>query len=68
MVYCLVSNQNRYDFIIQGAGASGLWLAHALNEMELLKNKRLLIVEGDLNKVFKIGPLHFIRIDIQSAQ
>ena len=50
MVYCLVSNQNRYDFIIQGAGASGLWLAHALNEMELLKNKRLLIVEGDLNK------------------
>lgn len=45
-----MSNQNRYDFIIQGAGASGLWLAHALNEIELLKNKRLLIVEGDLNK------------------
>jgi glycine/D-amino acid oxidase-like deaminating enzyme len=37
--------QNHYRYIIQGAGASGLWLAHSLNEAGLLAFDQLLIVE-----------------------
>jgi len=43
--------QNHYRYIIQGAGASGLWLAHSLNEAGLLAFDQLLIVEGEANKV-----------------
>jgi lycopene beta-cyclase len=51
VVNSMLTNQNQYDFIIQGAGASGLWLAYWLNEMDVLRHQRLLIVEGDPNKV-----------------
>ncbi|NBV36847.1 MAG: hypothetical protein EBR94_06200 [Bacteroidetes bacterium] len=40
----------RYDYIIQGAGASGLWLAYWMIKEGLLEEKRLLIVEFDPNK------------------
>lgn len=43
--------QNHFRYIIQGAGASGLWLAHSLNEAGLLEVDQLLIIEGDTNKV-----------------
>ena len=39
-----------YDFTIVGAGASGLWLAHALIEHGLLQDKTLCIIEPDRNK------------------
>lgn len=43
--------QNHFRYIIQGAGASGLWLAHSLSEAGLLEVDQLLIIEGDANKV-----------------
>lgn len=39
-----------FDFTIVGAGASGLWLALALFEEGLLKNRTLCIVESDSSK------------------
>ncbi len=39
-----------YRFTIIGAGASGLWLAHALLEHGLLENQTLCIVEADRKK------------------
>lgn len=43
--------RSSYQYIIQGAGASGLWLAYWLDQFGLLQNHHLLIAEGDLNKV-----------------
>ena len=39
--------KKRYNYIIQGAGASGLWLAYWLHKEGLLDDKTLLIVECD---------------------
>ncbi|MEK0439458.1 MAG: hypothetical protein RLZZ504_374 [Bacteroidota bacterium] len=39
-----------YSYIIQGAGASGLWLAYWMDREGLLANKTLLIIEGVTNK------------------
>jgi lycopene beta-cyclase len=39
-----------YNYTIVGAGASGLWLAHAMMDKGLLNNKTLCIVENDDNK------------------
>jgi lycopene beta-cyclase len=39
-----------YNFTIVGAGASGLWLAHALFEQGLLESNTLCIVESDAHK------------------
>lgn len=38
--------QKQYDYIIQGAGASGLWLAYWMQELGLLKSHHLLVIEG----------------------
>lgn len=38
--------KNHYTYIIQGAGASGLWLAYWLDDLGLLETDTLLIVEG----------------------
>lgn len=40
-----------FDYIIQGAGASGLWLAYGLMQEGLLNTGSLLIVESNQNKV-----------------
>jgi len=42
--------EKRYNYIIQGAGASGLWLAYWLQKEGLLTDKSLLIVECDAFK------------------
>ena len=39
-----------YNYIIQGAGASGLWLAYWMHKEGLLDDKTLLIVECDKSK------------------
>ena len=44
------SLEKRYNYIIQGAGASGLWLAYWLQKEGLLTDKSLLIVECDAIK------------------
>ncbi|MBM3437893.1 MAG: hypothetical protein FJX91_02050 [Bacteroidetes bacterium] len=43
--------QEKYAYIIQGAGASGLWLAYWMDQQGLLESKQLLIIEGDSNKL-----------------
>ncbi len=55
VVISMLTNQNQYDFIIQGAGASGLWLAYWLNEMDVLRHQRLLIVEGDTKIGYEVS-------------
>jgi lycopene beta-cyclase len=46
VVYFLNPLENQYTYIIQGAGASGLWLAYWLDQLGLLETDTLLIVEG----------------------
>ena len=45
-----MSLEKKYNYIIQGAGASGLWLAYWLHKEGLLDDKTLLIVECDKSK------------------
>jgi lycopene beta-cyclase len=45
-----VNDYSFYNFTIVGAGASGLWLAHALLENGLLENNSICIVESDQAK------------------
>lgn len=45
-----MQKQNSYNYTIVGAGASGLWLAHALLRHGLLESKTLCIVESDADK------------------
>lgn len=45
-----ISKENYFTFTIVGAGASGLWLALALQEEGLLDNNTLCILEPDTNK------------------
>lgn len=49
-VYLWTAVQENYAYIIQGAGASGLWLAYWMDQYGLLETQQLLIVEGDANK------------------
>jgi lycopene beta-cyclase len=42
--------EKAYNYIIQGAGASGLWLAYSLLKEGLLEGGSLLIVERDASK------------------
>lgn len=42
--------KERYDYIIQGAGASGLWLAYGLLKEGLLDQGSLLIIEAEKSK------------------
>lgn len=42
--------KTHYNYIIQGAGASGLWLAYWMQKSGLLTASTLLIVEGDAHK------------------
>lgn len=49
-MYSLLLLEKKYNYIIQGAGASGLWLAYWLHEEGLLDDKTLLIVECDKSK------------------
>jgi len=39
--------EKKYNYIIQGAGASGLWLAYWMHKEGLLDDKTLLIIECD---------------------
>lgn len=45
-----MSLKKKYNYIIQGAGASGLWLAYWMHKEGLLDDKTLLIVEYDKSK------------------
>jgi lycopene beta-cyclase len=45
-----MEKQSSYNYTIVGAGASGLWLAHALLEQGLLEANTLCIVESDAHK------------------
>ena len=42
--------KKNYNYIIQGAGASGLWLAYWMQKSGLLATSNLLIIEGDAHK------------------
>jgi len=42
-----LSLEKKYNYIIQGAGASGLWLAYWMHKEGLLDDKTLLIIECD---------------------
>jgi lycopene beta-cyclase len=49
-MFAKFSLKKRYNYIIQGAGASGLWLAYWMHKEGLLDDKTLLIVECDKSK------------------
>jgi lycopene beta-cyclase len=50
LLFAKFSLKKRYNYIIQGAGASGLWLAYWMHKEGLLDDKTLLIVECDKSK------------------
>ena len=50
LLFAKFSLKKSYNYIIQGAGASGLWLAYWMHKEGLLDDKTLLIVECDKSK------------------